>query len=69
MYIRASPDVPNCGYLSMTGGGACLASTEKIVIVGVWNKEVAMSNKTMQNTGDCSLVVERMAKFLKAEGF
>jgi len=47
MYIRASPDVPNCGYLSCTGGGATLASTDKVVLIGLWNKEVAMSNKTM----------------------
>ena len=69
MYIRPSPDAANGAYLSCQGGGATIASTDKIVLVGIWNKEMSMSNKQMQNTGDCSLVVERMAKYLKSEGF
>ena len=64
MYIRPSPDVPNGAYLSCQGGGATIASTDKIVLVGMWNKEMAMSNKQMQNTGECSLVIERMDKFI-----
>jgi len=56
------------GYLSCTGGGATVATTDKIVILGIWDKETKMSNGTLQNTGDTSALVERMAKFLEKKG-
>jgi hypothetical protein len=70
MMIRPSPDLKQGAYLSRQGGGgATVACTAKCVIVGIWDKDMSMSNKQMQNTGDCSLVVERMAKFLDSKGF
>ena len=44
MLIRPSPEVDHGGYLSCSGGGATVASTEKIVIIGIWDKEEKMSN-------------------------
>ena len=64
--IRPSPEVDKGAYLSRQGGGgATVASTDKLVIIGIWDKDAVMSNKQTQNTGDCSHVVEKMAKFLK----
>ena len=70
MYLRPSTDVDKGGYLSRQGGGgATVVATEKTIIVGIWDKDTQMSNKQMQNTGDCAEVVERMGKFLKSKGF
>ena len=66
MMIRPSPECDKGAYLSRQGGGgATVAITEKCLIVGIWDKDMPNSNKQMQNTGDCSEVVERMTKFLK----
>ena len=70
MMIRPSPEVKQGAYLSRQGGGgATVASTDKLVVIGVWDKDMPMSNKQMQNTGDCSDMVERMTKFLESKGF
>jgi hypothetical protein len=70
MYIRPSTDVDKGGYLSRQGGGgATVVATEKCIIIGIWEKDVPMSNKQTQNTGDVAEVVERMSKFLKLKGF
>ena len=66
MMIRPSPEVEKGAYLSRQGGGgATVTSTEKLVLIGIWDKDATMSNKMNQNTGDCSHVVEKMTKFLK----
>ena len=44
MLIRPSPEVPHGAYLSRTGGGATVASTDKCVIVGIWDKETPNSS-------------------------
>ena len=64
MLIRPSPMIPSGAYLSCVGGGATVASTDKIVIIGIWDIETKMSNGNLQNTGDTSALVERMALFL-----
>ena len=69
MMIRPSPEVDHGAYLSRQGGGgATVTSTDKCIIVGIWDKDMPMSNKQMQNTGDCADVVEKMTKFLKKQG-
>ena len=68
--MRPSPMVDKGAYLSRQGGGgATVATSGKLVIIGIWNKDKLMSNKLNQNTGDCSDVVERMTKFLIKQGF
>ena len=56
-------------YLSCRGGGACVTKTNKAIIIAMWDKDTIMSNNNMQNAGDCNMLVERMAEFLKKEGF
>ena len=51
------------------GGGACIAKTGKAILVGVWGKDVAMSNGKTQNTGDCQKNVITVAKNLLAAGY
>ena len=51
------------------GGGACAARTDKALIVGVWGKDVMMSNNKTQNTGDCEKNVTNLAKMLKDSGY
>ena len=70
MMIRPSPEVKQGAYLSRQGGGgATVCTTEKCLVVGIWDKDQPMSNKQMQNTGDCADVVEKMTKFLASKGF
>ena len=62
----------NCKYAVLSrqgGGGACVAVTEKAVIIGVYGKTTEMSNKKLQNTGDCQKNVFSVAKQLKELGF
>ena len=51
------------------GGGACVARTTKAVVIGLWDKTAMMSNNQNQNGGDCAIVTERVAKFMKDQGF
>ena len=51
------------------GGGATVAKTDKVIIVGVWGKDVPMSNGKTQNTGDCEKNVVNVAHILKNAGF
>ena len=44
--MRPSPMVDKGAYLSRQGGGgATVATTGKLVIIGIWNKDKVMSNK------------------------
>jgi len=46
MFLRPSPEIQAGAYLSRAGGGgATVASTDKCVIVAIWDKEAMMSNK------------------------
>ena len=72
MFIRS--DVSNekvafCTLGRRGGGGACVAQTDKALLVGVWHKDVDMSNKMCQNTGDCEKNVLNVAHLLKAAGY
>ena len=51
------------------GGGACVARTTKAVVIGIWDKNAMMSTNQNQNGGDCAIGVERLAKFMKDQGF
>ena len=35
------------------GGGACVAKTNKALLVGVWTGKDTPTSKGTQNTGDC----------------
>ena len=48
-------------YLKSDQGGAAIAKTGKLIIIGTWEKE------KKQNGGDCNITVEKLAdQFLKA---
>ena len=51
------------------GGGAIAAKTGKAYVVGFWDKTGIMTDKKNQNSGDVSINVERVAKFMNAAGF
>ena len=72
MFLRAdqtSEGVKFCVLTRQGGGGACVAKTDKVLIVGVWGKDVPMSNGKTQNTGDCEKNVCNVAHILKNAGF
>lgn len=69
MFIKHNPE-NNSVYLAREGGGgACAVRTNQCLILGVWNKAGVMSNKKLQNAGDCNELVENMAKYLSASGY
>ena len=69
MFIKHNPE-NNSAYLAREGGGgACVIRTAQCVIIGVWNKAASMSNKQLQNAGDCNELVEKMAEYLKTSGY
>ena len=59
------------------GGGACVAKTQKALLVGVWGKDndgknaaaCTMSNGKAQNVGDCEKCVMQTAKSLYDAGY
>ena len=61
--------VKYCVLSRQGGGGACVAKTAKAILVGVWGKDVPMSNGKTQNTGDCQKNVITVAKNLLAAGY
>ena len=72
MFLRSdktSEGVPFCVLSRKGGGGACVAKCDKVLVVGVWGKDVEMSNGKTQNTGDCEKNVCNVAHTLKAAGF
>jgi hypothetical protein len=69
MFIKHNPE-NNSVYLAREGGGgACVVRTNQTIVIGVWNKAAEMSNKKMQNAGDCNELTEKMADYLKASGY
>ena len=72
MFLRADTSSDGVKYAVLSrqgGGGACVAKTDKALIVGVWGKDVPMSNKKTQNTGDCEKNVLKVSNILKDAGF
>lgn len=46
MILRPSPEYDKAAYLSRQGGGgATVALTKDLVIIGIWDKDMEMSNK------------------------
>ena len=52
----------------MSGGGFSVAKTEKLLIIGVWEKGMMDSTGGAQVPDKCTDMVARMAKFLKTKG-
>ena len=72
MFIRADTSSEGVKFAVLGrqgGGGATVAKTDKVIIVGVWGKDVPMSNGKTQNTGDCEKNVINVAHILKNAGF
>jgi len=66
MMVSHSPE-DKVTYLSRQGGGgACIATTNKCIVIGIWSKDIMMSNKQPQTAGDCNELTERVAKFMRA---
>lgn len=69
MLIKHNPE-SNSAYLGREGGGgAAIARTNTAVVIGIWNKAGEMSNKQLQNAGDCNDLVEKMATYLKSSNY
>ena len=61
-YLLNWRDESNVGYVKTNQGGACIAKTNKCVIVGVWSNAKIPS----RNGGDCNKTVEKVAElFMK----
>jgi len=53
-------------YLSrFGGGGACIAKTKNAIVIGIWDKNIIMSNNQPQTAGDCNDLTEKVAKILR----
>lgn len=50
-------------------GGACIAVTNKLILIGTFNTEQKMSNGVHQNPGELNKQVEAAAKYLKDNGY
>ncbi len=67
--VKHNPE-NNSVYLGREGGGgACIARTNTAVVIGIWNKAGVMSNGQLQNSGDCNELTEKMAEYLKSQGY
>ena len=51
------------------GGGACVAKTNKALLVGVWTVKDTPTSKGTQNTGDCEKNVLAVADLLYSAGY
>ena len=69
MFVRHDPEDQVCYLSRQGGGGACVARTKNALVIGIWDKNVIMSNNQPQTAGDCNEVTERVAKFLKDQGY
>ena len=72
MFLRndTTPDgIKFCVLSRQGGGGACAALTNKALLVGVWGKDVPMSNGKTQNTGDCEKNVINTSRILFGAGY
>ena len=72
MFLRSDKTSEGVGFATLSrqgGGGACIAKTDKALLVGVWGKDVPMSNGKTQNTGDCEKNTLNVAHSLKAAGY
>ena len=69
MFIKHNPESSSAYLGREGGGGACIARTNTAVVIGIWNKAAEMSDKKLQNAGDCNESVEKMAEYLKTNGY
>ena len=70
-YVTVSKDDERM-VLKKNGGGATVAKTGKALVVGTWaqaKKGKVDGKEKAQNTGDCSTIVEELAKYLKGIGY
>ena len=51
------------------GGGASVMKTKNAIVIGMWNKDMVMTNNATQNAGDCAMQVEKVANLLKDAGY
>ena len=68
-YVMQTADDGVAQLTKLGGGGACVAKTGKALVIGLWDKTAMMSNNQNQNGGDCAIGVERLATFMREQGF
>jgi hypothetical protein len=51
------------------GGGAVLSRLKDGIVIGIWHKDEDMSKGGKQNTFDCGMRVEDVAKMLRDKGY
>lgn len=69
MMVRHDPEESVCYLSRFGGGGACVAKTKQALVIGIWDKNIVMSNGQPQTAGDCNDLTERVAKFMKDQNF
>ena len=65
MFVKHEPEGNICYLSRQGGGGACVVRTKNALVIGIWDKNLIMSNNQPQNAGDCNETTERIAKSLK----
>ena len=68
VYVTHDADA-NMVILSKQGGGATIVKTNKALVIGVWDKDTQRSDGQPQDGGTCTMMTERVAKFMKEQGF
>merc|ERR1711935_248746 len=66
---KTAEGLPFCTLSRQGGGGACIVKGAQALLVGVWGKDVPMSDGKTQNTGDCEKNTHNVAHILKAAGY
>ena len=56
-------------FLTRQGGGAVLSRLKDGIVIGIWHKDEDMSKGGKQNTFDCAMRVEDVAKMLRDKGY
>lgn len=69
MLVKHNPESQSAYLGREGGGGACIAKTKTAIVIGIWNKAAEKSNKQLQNAGDCNELVEKMADYLRSNGY
>ncbi len=69
MFLTHQPDNNSVYLAQQGGGGACVCRSKTALVIGIWDKAAEMSNKKLQNPGDCNELVEKMGAFLSESGY
>ena len=68
VFVRHDPEEKVVS-LTKVNGGACVVKTKNAIVIGMWDKNIVMSNNQPQTMGLCNEAVELVAKSLKELGY